>query len=102
VAGAVGLAVGSFFIRDAEGVSGFHAGLVGDWEAVLLPGQAPPADGAGQPDGPASSSASTRECAAFASQICALKDFAPHPSIRLLAAASCLMSSHSPLEYLST
>jgi hypothetical protein len=42
VAGAVGLAVGSFFIRDAEGVSGFHAGLAGDWEAVLLPGQAPP------------------------------------------------------------
>ena len=46
VAGAVGLAVGSFFIRDAEGVSGFHAGLAGDWEAVLLPVPAPPAGGA--------------------------------------------------------
>jgi len=49
VAGAVGLAVGSFFIRDALGVSGFHAGLAGDWDAVLLPGQAPPAGGAAGP-----------------------------------------------------
>lgn len=40
VAGAVGLAVGTFFIRDADGVvEGFHAGLAGDYDAVLLPGQ---------------------------------------------------------------
>jgi len=39
VAGAVGLPVGAFFLRDAEGgVSAFHAGLAGDWDAVLLPG----------------------------------------------------------------
>ena len=44
VAGAVGLAVGTFTIRNlASGAtSPCHAGLVGDWEAVLLPGQAPP------------------------------------------------------------
>jgi hypothetical protein len=46
--------VGTFGIRNADGVpSPFHAGLAGDWEAVLLPGQAPPAGGAGQPVGPA-------------------------------------------------
>ena len=36
----VGLAVGTFGIRNADGVpSPFHAGLAGDWEAVLLPAQ---------------------------------------------------------------
>jgi len=49
VALATGLAVGTFGLRDAEGVSGFHAGLAGDWDAVLLPGQAPPAGGAAGP-----------------------------------------------------
>jgi len=53
VALATGLAVGTFGLRDAEGVSGFHAGLAGDWEAVLLPGQAPPAGGAAGPGGAA-------------------------------------------------
>ena len=44
VAGAVGLAPGTFTIRNlASGAtSPFHAGLAGDWDAVLLPGQAPP------------------------------------------------------------
>ncbi len=48
VAGAVGLAVGTFFIRDADGVvEGFHAGLAGDYDAVLLPGQLARGAGAG-------------------------------------------------------
>jgi len=49
VALATGLAVGTFGLRDAEGVSGFHAGLAGDWEAVLLPErpQLPERPGAG-------------------------------------------------------
>ena len=44
VALAMGLAVGTFGIRNlASGAtSPFHAGLAGDWDAVLLPGQAPP------------------------------------------------------------
>ena len=43
VAGAVGLVVGTFFIRDAESsvTSPFHAGLVGDWDVVLLPAPMP-------------------------------------------------------------
>jgi hypothetical protein len=46
----VGLAVGTFGIRNADGVpSPFHAGLAGDWEAVLLPVPAPPAGGAAGP-----------------------------------------------------
>jgi len=49
VALATGLAVGTFGLRDAEGVSGFHAGLAGDWEAVLLPGHAPPAGAVAAP-----------------------------------------------------
>ena len=49
VALATGLAVGTFGLRDAEGISGFHAGLAGDWDAVLLPGvgAGPAAAGAG-------------------------------------------------------
>jgi hypothetical protein len=45
VAGAVGLVPGTFGIRNADGVEVFHAGLAGDYDAVLLPGQ--PARGAG-------------------------------------------------------
>lgn len=42
VALAVALEVGaSFGLRDAEGFSGFHAGLVGDWEVVLGASRAP-------------------------------------------------------------
>lgn len=35
----LGLAVGSFGIKSADGArgSGFHAGLKGDWDVVLLP-----------------------------------------------------------------
>ena len=41
----VGLSVGSFGIRNADGVpSTFHAGLTGDWDVVLLP--PPPVAGA--------------------------------------------------------
>ena len=41
---AVGLPVGTFGLINAEGdTTGFHAGLVGDWDVALLPGQAPPA-----------------------------------------------------------
>ena len=49
VALATGLAVGTLGLRAAEGVSGFHAGLAGDWEAVQLPGvgAGPAAAGAG-------------------------------------------------------
>ena len=39
IAGAVGLTPGTFFIRNAERVQGLHAGLVGDWDVMLLPGQ---------------------------------------------------------------
>jgi len=51
VAGAVGLAPGTLTIRNlvSGATSPFHAGLAGDWEAVLLPGQAPPAGGAAGP-----------------------------------------------------
>ena len=46
VAGRVGLAPGTFFIQDADGTpSAFHAGLTGNWDVVLLPGQ-PGANGA--------------------------------------------------------
>ena len=49
VALATGLAVGTFGLRDAEGISGFHAGLAGDWDAALLPErpQLPERPGAG-------------------------------------------------------
>jgi hypothetical protein len=51
VAGQVNLAVGTFTIRSAatQATSTFHAGLVGDWDVVLLPGQAPPAAAAPAP-----------------------------------------------------
>ena len=42
VAGAVGVAVGTFFVRSAASgaVAPLHAGLVGDWEVELLPAMA--------------------------------------------------------------
>jgi hypothetical protein len=44
VAAVVRLAPGTFGLVNAEGDgTGFHAGLVGDWDVVPLPGQAPPA-----------------------------------------------------------
>ena len=46
VAGCVGLPVGTFVLKNAAGVtSTFHAGLVGDWDVVLLPGRAAPGAG---------------------------------------------------------
>ena len=46
----VNLAVGTFAIQNKDGVpSTFHAGLVGDWDVVPLPGQAPPAAAAPSP-----------------------------------------------------
>ena len=55
VAGAVGVAVGTFFVRSAVSgeVAPLHAGLVGDWEVVLLPAlaqaQAPTGAAAARP-----------------------------------------------------
>ena len=51
VAGQVNLAVGTFAIRSAatQATSTFHEGLVGDWDVVPLPGQAPPAAAAPAP-----------------------------------------------------
>ena len=49
VALATGLAVGTFGLRDAEGVSSFHAGLVGDWDAVALASPAAPPAAAAVP-----------------------------------------------------
>ena len=44
VAAVVRLVLGTFGLVNAKGNgTGFHAGLVGDWDVVLLPGQAPPA-----------------------------------------------------------
>ena len=46
IAGCVGLPVGTFVLKNAAGVtSTFHAGLVGDWDVVLLNAQ--PGAGAG-------------------------------------------------------
>lgn len=41
IAGAVGLAVGSFFLKNDGGTTVMDSTLTGDWTAVLLPG--PPA-----------------------------------------------------------
>jgi hypothetical protein len=46
---AVGLAPGSFGIRNADGVSGLHAGLVGEWDAVALASPAAPPAAAAAP-----------------------------------------------------
>ena len=46
VAATVNLAIGTFVIQNADRVkSAFHAGLTGNWDVVLLPGQ-PGANGA--------------------------------------------------------
>ena len=59
IAGCVGLPVGTFFIKNAAGVtSTFHAGLVGDWDVVLLPGQ--PGAGAAAAGGPAAAGGGRR------------------------------------------
>jgi hypothetical protein len=58
---AVGLAPATFGIRNAEGVSGLHAGLSGDWDAVPLPGQP------GAPGAATVAAAATAESAAAAS-----------------------------------
>ncbi len=47
VAGQVGLPVGSFGIKNADGAtSTFHAGLTGNWDVVPLPAPAPSVPGA--------------------------------------------------------
>lgn len=38
IAGAVGLAVGSYFLRNVCGTTVMDSTLTGDWTAVLLPG----------------------------------------------------------------
>ena len=50
VAVVVRLALGTFGLVNAKGNGTvFHAGLVGDWDVVPLPGQAPPAAAAPSP-----------------------------------------------------
>ena len=52
IAGRVGLTVGSFFIKDATGMtSAFDGDLDGDWDVVLLPVQAAPARAVAGPAG---------------------------------------------------
>ena len=80
VAGVVRLAPGSFSLVNAEGGgAGFHAGLVGDWEAALLPGQAQPA-GAGAGAG-ANAAAAAAAAPTFEALLIAGGVAAPQPSV---------------------